>query len=205
MIYDDLFKRIKDLGFDKKDVVCEENGTQLFVLRPSKLPARFKNYDPKKNFQIWLKEDEREFRPNHLRVFIDLHLRARSRPDLTNKLLKAFDRIFYGEDPDTTVEKLKNEKFEHFLNPLGIIANLSQLFIIEQAYGYNKESNYDPATLFYQGWVRQSIADSKEIDNICMSVARFQPPMSKYTKYENKKDKKYDENLKELWYLEKIK
>ena len=53
----------------------------------------------KKNFQIWLKEGEREFRPNHLRVMIDLNLRIRSRGDLKERLLFAFDNIFYGRDP----------------------------------------------------------------------------------------------------------
>lgn len=202
MIYEDLFKKIRNLAFDKREIIYKENGTELYVIRPSKLSARFKNYDLKKNFQIWLKEENREFRPNHLRVFIDLHLRARSRPDLTRDLLKAFDKIFYGEDPNTAIEHLKKEGFEHFLNSIGVIANLSQLFIVEQAYGYNKESNYEPPTLFFQGWVRQSIADSKEIDNICMSVANGQPPLARYTNYENRKGKKYRDKLKDLWYLE---
>ena len=133
---------------------------------------------------------------------IDLHLRVRSRPDLKNKLLQAFDDIFYKKDASTSVKELKEEKFEHFLNPIGITATLSQLFIIEQDYNYNKESKFDPPTLFYQGWIRQFIDSSKEIDNLCMSVCNGQPPAAKYTKLENRKSKTYEAKLPNLWYLE---
>jgi len=122
-------------------------------------------------------------------VIIDLNLRVRSRPDLKSALLTAFDNIFYGNDPDKEIKRLENEKFDHFLNPLPIIANLSQLFILEQEYSYNRESHFDPPALFYQGWVRQAIDDTKEIDNIVMSIANRQPPPAKYTFLENKKQK----------------
>src|SRR3989344_3789750 len=108
---------IKDMPFDKKTTIFEEKGVILFVFRPSKLSKRFKTYDVKKNFQIWLKEGEREFRPNHLRIMIDLFLRSRSRPDLKKELLLTFDKIFYGEDPNIVLKKLESEKFEHYLSP----------------------------------------------------------------------------------------
>ncbi len=201
MNYRRIFKRVRRLEFDKEMLVCQVEGTELYILRPSKLSKRFKNYDPKKNFQIWLRQGSRNFRPNHLRMFIDLHLRVRSRPDLKRKLLEIFDGIFYGEDPDKIIKPILDAKFEHFLNPLLIIANLSQLFIIEQAYAYYRKSNYEPLTLFYQGWVRQALDDIKEVDNLCMSIAKGQPPAAKYTSKENKKHKKYQKNLPPLWYL----
>jgi hypothetical protein len=205
MKYKELLEKvIKQLPFNEKQTVLKFDGLEIFLLRPSKLSRKFVTYDPKKNFQIWLKGGEREFRPNHLRVFIDLYLRSKSRPDLKKELLTAFDSIFYGEDPDIAISNLGNENFEHFLNPLRIIAYLSQLFIAEQDYGYHRESKYDPATLFYQGWIRQSIAHNKEIDNICMSIANGQPPMAKFTYLEDKKHKKFDSNFKSLWYLEEL-
>ena len=75
-----MLNEIKSLVFDREMLVAKTEGTQLFVLRPSKLSKRFKNYDLKKNFQIWLRyeESERAFRPNHLRTMIDLNLRSRS-------------------------------------------------------------------------------------------------------------------------------
>jgi hypothetical protein len=134
-------------------------------------------------------------------VLIDLNLRVRSRPDLKKEMAKVFDNIYYKKDPDQEIQSLLEQEFEHFLNPLEIIANLSQLFIIEQDYCYNKESNFKPSILFYQGWVRQFIDNLKEIDNLTMSVCNRQPPRVQYTKKENKKHKSFQEDLDSLWYL----
>lgn len=202
MKFDDLFNIVKELKFDKEEILLEEKSSKVFIFRPSKLSKRFNNYDATKNFQIWLKEGDRKFRPNHLRIMIDVNLRIRCRPDLKKKLLTVFDNIFYGKDPDIEIKVLENEKFDHYLNSLKVITYLHQLFIAEQLYCYGKESRYDPITLFYQGWVRQMIDSPKEIDNLCMSVCSRQPPQQKYTYKENRKHKNFQENLKPLWYLE---
>lgn len=201
MIYSEMFKVIKELEYDKKYIVYEKDNEQIWVIRPSKLGKRFKEYDINKNFQIYITEGQREFRPNHLRVFIDLNLRVRCRPDLKEKLLFIFDEIFYGKDPLKLVENIKEEKFSFYLNSIEVIAVLSQLFLIEQNYGYNKESNFDPKTLFYQGWLREFIDSSKELDNLSMSVCSRRPCSAKYTNKENRKNKKYEKNLPKLWYL----
>ncbi|MFA5240231.1 MAG: hypothetical protein WC476_11085 [Phycisphaerae bacterium] len=193
---------VKKLAFDNKHTVYKEGNTEVQIFRPSVLSKRFKTYDVKKNFQIWLKEGEREFRPNHLRVMIDLNLRIRSRKDLKKKLLAAFDNIFYGKDPLKELKDLKEERFEHYLNSLAIIGVLSQLFIIEQEYCYHRVSNFDPPTLFYQGWVREFIDNPKEIDNLCMSVCSGQPPLAKYVALENKKNRNFRKDLESLWYLQ---
>ncbi|MDD5269771.1 MAG: hypothetical protein PHE80_01130 [Candidatus Omnitrophica bacterium] len=198
---DSMLKLVKELPFDIKKTVYKEGDIEVQIFRPSVLSKRFKDYDVKKNFQIWLKEKQREFRPNHLRVMIDLNLRIRNRDDLKKRLLLAFDNIFYGSDPEKELKELAKDKFEHYLNPLIIIGALHQLFIIEQEYAYHKESKFDPRTLFYQGWVREFIDNPKEIDNLCMSVCSRQPPMSKYVNLENGKNEKFQKNLKSLWYL----
>lgn len=197
-----MFQIVKELEFDKEVNIYQVGDNELSILRPSKLSSRFKNYDRDKNFQIYLREGQKHFRPNHLRVMIDLNLRVRSRPDLKRELCSCFDNIFYGKNPDEEIKNLLQEDFEHYLNPLRIIANLSQLFIIEQDYCYNKESNFDPPTLFYQGWVREFIDNMEEIDNLCMSVCSFRPPRVRYTCKENKKHNKYDPEAEPLWYLE---
>lgn len=193
---------VKELEFDDKYSVYKEENIEVQIFRPSILSKRFKSYDVKKNFQIWLKQGEREFRPNHLRVMIDLNLRVRSRGDLKEKLLIAFDNIFYGKDPLKELKDLKVEKFEHYLNSLSIIGVLSQLFIVEQEYCYHRESNFAPPTLFYQGWIREFIDNPKEIDNLCMSVCSGQPPLAKYVALENKKNRNFVKNLQSLWYLQ---
>lgn len=144
----------------------------------------------------------RSFRPNHLRLLLDLNLRIRSRPDLKHDLLMGFDEIFYGEDPQKALDRLAGENFQHFLNSILLIGHLAQAFFVEQEYSYNKESKYDPPSLFLLGWIRQFIDSHKEIDNLAMSVANRQPPISKYVDLENKKSKKYAGKLKPLWYLE---
>jgi len=198
----DMFKIVKELEFDKKITIFKKGNIEIQLYRPSKLSARFKDYDVKKNFQIWLKEDNREFRPNHLRVMIDLNLRIRSNPESKEKLLLAFDNIFYGKDPEKELLELSKQKFKHYLNDLVIIGVLAQLFIIEQEYGYHRESMFAPPTLFFQGWIRSFIDSPKEIDNLCMSVCNGQPPLTKYTYKENAKHKKYESDFKPLWYLE---
>lgn len=198
---EEMFRIVKELPFDVKKTIFKEKNIEVQILRPSKLSKKFEDYDVAKNFQIWLKEDAREFRPNHLRVFIDLNLRTRSRPELKERLLLAFDNIFYGNDPERELETLTKEEFKHFLNPLCVIGVLAQLFIIEQEYGYHKESKFEPPTLFFQGWIREFIDNPKEIDNLCMSVCKFQPPVAKYVALENKKAKKCKDCLEPLWYL----
>lgn len=197
-----MLKRVVELPFDTWDIIQEANGVLIKVFRPSILSKRFKGYDIKKNFQIWIEKGERKFRPNHLRVMIDLNLRVRSRPELKNKILSSFDNIYYGVDPDKAIDEIRNEIFPHYLNSISIIAQLDQLFIIEQEYGYNRESKFEPPTLFYQGWIREFIDNNKEVDNLTMSVCNGRPPTAKYVNKENKKSSKYEDNLKKLWYLE---
>lgn len=199
MDYLESYNKIVNLPIGHTLSLLNENGIEIYVIRPDKI---FKTYDINKNFQIFIKEGGREFRPNHLRVMIDLHLRVISRPDLKDKLLLAFDRIYNKENLSKAIEDIQKEKFAHSLNSLRTIAVLHQLFLIEQELNYNKPSNYDPVTLFYQGWVRQSIDGSREIDNLVMSICRFQPPAARYTSKENKKNTKFVTNLKPLWYLE---
>lgn len=202
MNYAASLQLIKDLSFDEEKPVYNDGRLELYLLRPSILSERFKDYDVAKNFQIWLKDGDRKFKPNHLRVMIDLDLRVRSRPDLREKLAKAFDDIFYGTDPDDAIAGLKDEKFEHFLNSLEITAHLSQLFLLEQAYGYKKDSKYyDPKTLFYQGWVRQVLMSGNEIDNLMMSIASGNTPRVGYTYGDNKKHKKHLDHPESLWWL----
>lgn len=196
-----MLKKIIELPFEISSTILKCTNTEIYVLRPKVLSKRFKEYDPEKNFQIWLKESGKQFRPNHLRVMVDLNLRVRTEPDLKEKLLLAFDNIFYGQDPDKAIEPIKNEKFQQCLNELRVIAYLSQLFIIEQEIGYNKESKFEPPTLFYQGWLREFLDNNKEVDNLCMSVCSRRPPSAKYINKENKKNNKFEENLEYLWYL----
>jgi hypothetical protein len=202
MDYKHAFELVKELEYDKECTVYSEKDIIVFITRPSKLSRKFSDYDSSKNFQIWLQSGSEKFRPNHLRILIDVNLRSKSRPDLKEELLKAFDSIYYGEDPLHTLQNLQNETFRFYLNDIMTIGILHQLLLIEQAYAYHGESHFDPPNLFLQGWIREFIDGPKELDNMCMSVAHGQPPLARYVSMENKKDKKYVNNLGELWYLQ---
>ncbi len=197
----EMFSIVKNLEYDNEKIVYSDNKNSIIILRPSELSKHFNEYDKSKNFQIWLQCSDIKFRPNHLRVLIDLNLRARSRPDLKRDLFYAFDSIYYGKDPENVLNKLRYENFQFYLNDIIVIGILHQLFLIEQEYSYNRESHFDPPNLFLQGWAREFIDSKKEIDNMVMSVAHGQPPLNKYVSKENKKDKNYIKNLSELWYL----
>ena len=198
---EELLEIVKNLKFDTDtNIFTDEDGTVMYIRRPSKLSKRFSAYDINKNFQIWFKTSEKAFRPNHLRLLMDLYMRGRSRPDLKRKLLLAFDNIFYGKDPDEELKELAKEKFEHTLNSIQLIGHLAQAFFVEQEYAYNKESNYIPPSLWLLGWIRQAIDSPNEIDILLMSIASGRPPNKRYVDKENKKSKNYTEGLKPLWY-----
>lgn len=198
--YNKTFKIIKNIEiWETKSILIKEN-FEIYVVRPEK---EFKNYDIYKNFQIFLKlPNWREFRPNHLIAMIDLNLRIRSNPEQKEKLLNLFDNIFYKKNYSNSLEELSNINFEHFLYDIEIISSLYVLFLIEQDYNYpDWKSNYNPKTLFLHWWIRQFIDDWKEIDNLVMSVCRWQPPMVKYTYQDDLNHKKYNINRENLWYL----
>ena len=106
MIFNEMLEVVKKLNYDEKKIIYSNGYESIWIIRPSELSKRFKNYDREKNFQIFITQGSREFRPNHLRVMIDLNLRVRCREDLKEKLLFIFDEIFYGEDPEKLVEEI---------------------------------------------------------------------------------------------------
>lgn len=100
MNYREMKKIILDLPFDTMTQVYDNGEQAILLYRPSTLSERFKNYDVNTNFQIFLKiGNDKPFRPNHLRLLIDLKLRSRELPELRDDLLLVFDKIFYGEEP----------------------------------------------------------------------------------------------------------
>lgn len=199
--YEVLFEKIKQISVWEKEIIFESGWNQIYILRPEK---QFKNYDVEKNFQIFLKTgDGREFRPNHLIIMLDLNLRVRWNSDTKRDLLLLFDAIFYKDDYSDFLSHVKSIKFEHFLYDISIISTLYILLLIEQDYNYPADkSKFNPATLFLHGWVRQFICNVKEIDNMTMSVCSRQPPLTQFTRQDNKKHKDFNENRRALWYFE---
>ena len=78
MTYDEMKEIVLDLSFDTMTEVYNNGEQAILIYRPSTLSERFKNYDVNTNFQIFLRiGDNKPFRPNHLRLLIDLKLRSR--------------------------------------------------------------------------------------------------------------------------------
>jgi len=201
MVYEKMLKIVVDLTFDQMTEVYSTDSYSVLILRPSKLSERFKKYDVNTNFQIFLKIGDAEpFRPNHLRMLIDLKLSAREYPKYNVRLLFAFDEIFYGADPIVAVAGLKNIEYTQHIDPLNVTAVLAQLFIIEQTIGYGRKSKFNPPSLYIQGWIRTFIDSEQEIVQIVYRIARNTPPAVKYTCQDNKNHKKYNPSAKSLWY-----
>lgn len=193
---------VLELPFDTMTEVYNNGKQKVLLYRPSTLSERFRNYNVRTNFQIFLKiGDDRPFRPNHLRLLIDLKLRAREIPHAREELLMAFDEIFYGKDPLEAIEPLTHIGFTQFINPIDITAILAQLFIIEQDIGYGRRSTFAPQSLYIQGWIRTFIESDLEIDQIVYRICRNAPPAVKYTCMDNKNHPKYNPNAKLLWYV----
>lgn len=201
MTYNRMKDIVLNLPFDTMTEVYNNEKQTILIYRPSTLSERFKKYDVNKNFQIFLKiGDDKPFRPNHLRLLIDLKLRARELPQVTEELLIAFDKIFYGEEPLVAIKPLTLIHFTQYINPIDITAILAQLFIIEQDIGYGSKSTFDPPSLYIHGWIRTFIESNQEIDQIVYRICRNTPPAVKYTCQDNKNHPKYNPNATLLWY-----
>ena len=202
MNYNSMKQIIFDLPFDTMTEVYNNGNQSLLLYRPSTLPKRFRNYDVNTNFQIFLKiGDTKLFRPNHLRLLIDLNLRSREIPSAKEELLIAFDKIFYGADPLDAVKPISHIKFPQFIKPIDITGVLSQLFIIEQDIGYGEKSTFDPPSLYIHGWIRTFIIAEQEIDQIVYRIIRNTPPPVKYTCQDNRNHPKYNSHAEHLWYF----
>lgn len=202
MTYNDMLNLVLALPFDTMKEVYSNGKQSLLIYRPSTLSKRFKNYDINTNFQIFLKiGDDKPCKPNHLRLLIDLKLRAREIPQSRIELLTAFDKIFYGAEPLKAISPLTHINFTQYINPIDITAVLAQLFIIEQNIGYGNKSTFNPPSLYIHGWIRTFIASDQEIDQIVYRICRNTPPTVKYTCQDNKNHPEYNPNAKLLWYI----
>ncbi|MCD6275570.1 MAG: hypothetical protein J7J42_02380 [Thermoplasmata archaeon] len=201
MMLSEVMKVGKELGIDEEYVVYTLGDLEFVFKRPSKPGRNLKReYDPKKNLQIWIREGKEEFMPNHLRILLDLEFKIMMRPQYQKELLLAFDRLFYGDDPDTIYEDFKHLEYPPELRSLKYDLYLAQLFFVEQEIGYHFEAKFIPKYLYLQGWIRCLLTRSMEIDRLLWSATRNPPPV-KFTKKDNKKHKEYDPHAKPLWYL----
>ncbi len=200
MTYEELEQIAIQLHIGEERKIYTSGDYTLSLLRPTK---EYKNYDINRNLQIYLVEKDRKpYRPNHFRLLIDLYTRVREYPNSRNKLLEAFDRIFYGEDPLSLLPLLRDYPYSQALNPLDVELVLAQLFLVEQCVSYNGVSKYDPPSLYLQGWIRQFITENGEIDQVIAQISNRNTPKVGYTKCDDKNRIEFNAAPMPLWYLE---
>lgn len=195
----DLVQKL-EIGGSKR-IYTTSDGTFFSIKRPEKVGKNLKNeYEVETNLQIWAEErGNAEFMPNHLRLMIDLELVRRTHPEEIQRILKAFDSVFYGEDPIDAYRQVADIKLHTLLRPLDYDLCLEQLFISEQAIGYRKNSAFDPKYLYLHGYVRAVLCGHKEIDKLLWSATKS-APATKFTYMDNRKHKKYNPSADNLWY-----
>ena len=199
MLLSELTAKIIDLDFDVELEIYNNGKQRLLAVRPSEL---YKDYDINKNFQILLDNGTGNvFKPNHLRLLLDLHFYVKEYPKIKEILSRAFDNIFLGTEPIYAVNELLKIDFHLSEDPIDISAYLAQLFIVEQNVGYGDKSKYNPPALYIQGWIRTFINSNKELDKIIRGIAMNYPPAVAYTCQDDKNHKKYDPNAPALWYI----
>jgi len=195
----ELIKIANELPLESEKVIYTLGDIKFILKRPTKSGRSLKReYNPHRNLQIWIQE-EHEFMPNHLRILLDLEFKLRFHPEYKEDLMMAFDRLYYGEDPDSIGKDFKYMKFRKELKDLKYDLYLAQLFFAEQEVGYHFQSRFNPKYLYLQGWIRCVLSRDMEIDKLLWSATRNPPPV-RFTKKDNKNRKEYDPNAKPLWW-----
>ena len=196
----DLIKTAKDLPLGSERRIYSLGYIKFLLRRPEKPGRNIKReYVPEKNLQIWIKGGKYEFMPNHLRILLDLEFKLLFYPEYKKDLMIAFDRLYYGEDPDVIDNDFKHLTFRKELRDLKYDLYLAQLFFAEQAVSYHFKSKFDPKYLYLQGWIRCVLSREMEIDKLLWSATRNPPPV-RFTKKDNRNHKEYDPNAKPLWW-----
>lgn len=203
MRLEELIDIAEKMQIGEEKCIYKLGGIEFILKRPKQAGRNLKRkYQPETNLQIWIKEGNEEFMPNHLRVLLDLEFKMLFRPQYREDLLTIFDRLFYGEDPDVLYEQVKNLEYPKELRDLKYDLYLTQLFFVEQAVSYSFRSNFDPKYLYLQGWIRCLLMREMEIDKLLWAATRNPPPV-KFTKKDNRRHREYDPDAKPLWYMEK--
>jgi len=103
-----------------------------------------------KDFGVGLVLGEKpEFRPTHVRLLFDLHLKRRSEPEKSKKLFHALEKVYEGEDPEKLALKLGNITFNMQLDSAEVNLYYAQLLMIEQDFNYVPKEELDKYLVKY--------------------------------------------------------
>ena len=178
MKYKELLEIINNLKIGESKNIYRVNNTDLWIHRPEKLGSSLKNkdkYDIKTNFQIFMRgEDGKAFKPNHLRILLDLHLKLISNQNSADKLFLILEDIYNGKDPLEFKEELNKMEFKMQLDSALVNVCCAQLFMSEQDINYTK-GKIQPPRSFLMGYIRFIKTKQENIDKILWSSIRHPP------------------------------
>ena len=178
MKYNDLLEIIKNLKIGESEELYKTDDSKIWIMRPEKLGRSLKNkekYDIKRNFQIFMKKgEEREFRPNHLRILIDLHLKLISNLEDSKIVFSSLEKIYSGGDPLEFKNELNGLKFKMQLDSALTNVCCSQLFMAEQDINYTHGKIIPPRS-FLMGYIRFVKSGQENIDKILWNSIRHPP------------------------------
>jgi len=177
------FKKVKEtiekLEIDNSKTIYKlDNGTELYVHRPKKLGKSLKKeYEIHKNFQIFMKKPhEEDFKPNHLRILINLHLKKISDPAKAEKIFSILEKVYHGEDPLAYRKELEALNFRMSLDSPLVDVCLAQLFMCEQEINYT-DGKVKPPRAYLMGYMRLVKCGEVEIDKLLWNSIRHPPPV----------------------------
>ena len=178
MDYKSLLEIINNLKIGESKNIYRVDNVDLWIYRPEKLGSSLKSkekYDVKTNFQIFMRgEDGIAFKPNHLRILLDLHLKLVSNFDDAEQLFLILEKIYNGGDPLKFKEKLSKMDFKMQLDPALINVCCAQLFMSEQDINYTK-GKVQPPRAYLMGYIRLIKTKRENIDKVLWNSIRHPP------------------------------
>lgn len=174
-------EKIEKLEIGKSESMYKFNGgVELYVHRPVKLGKSLKReYALHKNFQIFMKKpNEKEFKPNHLRILINLHLKNISDPEKAKIIFDILEKVYHGEDPLLYQKELELLNFKMSLDSALVDVCLAQLFMCEQEICYT-DGKVKPPRAYLMGYIRLVHSGEAEIDKLLWNSVRH-PPLIRF-------------------------
>jgi len=165
---------------EHRTVYTNDKGIKVTVTHTGKISP--------KDFGVGLiYPNEPEFRPTHIRLIIDLHIKKISNEVGAHKLFLALEKINKGEDPLKVKEEVKGINFPMQLDDADINLYYTQLLMIEQdvnyAPGTGKQSRLNPPHEYLMRFIRWVGSGDSTIDRIIFAAAgRRYPAPEKYSK-----------------------
>ena len=124
--------------------------------------------------------DRPEFYPTHVRLLFDYYLKRLSEPRQAQKLFKAVEIVYDGNDPEELIRDIDALTFPMQLDEVVVNLAYTQLLMIEQDFNFGpdgtKKSKYDPPRGFLMSFIRWVASGEDEIDKVITAAVRNYPP-----------------------------